>query len=50
MTDPPGLGTIAACEDKGLFHPHPDLPIYTDANSMHVKLVGGLPLDVVDVR
>ncbi|GAA5838092.1 hypothetical protein JCM5353_004495 [Sporobolomyces roseus] len=32
LTDPPGLETIIRCTDKGLFHPHPDLPIYTDVD------------------
>ncbi|GAA5877865.1 hypothetical protein JCM16303_000265 [Sporobolomyces ruberrimus] len=33
LTDPPGLETIVRCTDKGLFHPHPDLPIYTDVDA-----------------
>ncbi|GAA5901807.1 hypothetical protein JCM5296_002078 [Sporobolomyces johnsonii] len=32
MTDPPGLETIVRCNERGLFHPHPDLPIYTDVD------------------
>ncbi|GAA6059840.1 hypothetical protein JCM10212_003752 [Sporobolomyces blumeae] len=33
MTDPPGLETIVRCTDRGLFHPHPDLPLYTDVDA-----------------
>ncbi|GAA5938579.1 AMSH-like ubiquitin thioesterase [Sporobolomyces koalae] len=33
LTDPLGLETIVRCNDKALFHPHPDLPIYTDVDA-----------------
>ncbi|GAA6011037.1 hypothetical protein JCM11491_005917 [Sporobolomyces phaffii] len=33
LTDPPGLETIVRCTDRALFHPHPDLPIYTDVDA-----------------
>ncbi|GAA5905545.1 AMSH-like ubiquitin thioesterase [Sporobolomyces salmoneus] len=28
-----GLETIVQCNDKSLFHPHPDLPLYTDVDA-----------------
>ncbi|KAL8291604.1 hypothetical protein RQP46_001862 [Phenoliferia psychrophenolica] len=37
LTDPPGLETIVTCQLPGLFHPHPDLPIYTDTDHGHVQ-------------
>ncbi|GAA5946778.1 hypothetical protein JCM3765_002013 [Sporobolomyces pararoseus] len=33
LTDPPGLETIVRCNDKSLFHIHPDLPLYTDVDA-----------------
>ncbi|GAA5987156.1 hypothetical protein JCM5350_003864 [Sporobolomyces pararoseus] len=33
LTDPPGLETIVRCNDKSLFHVHPDLPLYTDVDA-----------------
>ncbi|KAJ8496895.1 hypothetical protein ONZ45_g12270 [Pleurotus djamor] len=38
LTDPPGLKTILDCTAKEAFHPHPDLPIYTDADKGHVQM------------
>ncbi|KAF7722633.1 hypothetical protein EC973_002905 [Apophysomyces ossiformis] len=38
MTDPPGLDIISTCKAERAFHPHPDLPIYTDTNDGHVHL------------
>ncbi|KAJ7483688.1 hypothetical protein B0H11DRAFT_1723216, partial [Mycena galericulata] len=29
LTDPPGLQTVLQCTAKQVFHPHPDMPIYT---------------------
>ncbi|KAH8827113.1 hypothetical protein DL96DRAFT_1529027 [Flagelloscypha sp. PMI_526] len=49
LTDPPGLKTILDCNAKESFHPHPDLPIYTDADKGHVK-VKDIPLEIVDIR
>lgn len=49
LTDPPGLQTILACDAKEAFHPHPDLPIYTDADKGHVQMKD-LPLEIVDLR
>ncbi|KAI6096144.1 hypothetical protein F5141DRAFT_1221083 [Pisolithus sp. B1] len=49
LTDPPGLQTILDCDAKEAFHPHPDLPIYTDADKGHVQMKD-LPLEIVDLR
>ncbi|SJL13221.1 uncharacterized protein ARMOST_16660 [Armillaria ostoyae] len=38
LTDPPGLQTILTCTAKEAFHPHPDQPIYTDADKGHVQM------------
>ncbi|CAD6581706.1 MAG: hypothetical protein CYPHOPRED_001688 [Cyphobasidiales sp. Tagirdzhanova-0007] len=50
ITDPPGLSIIGNCEDKAIFHPHVNAPIYTDAAGYHVWMAQGLRLEVVDVR
>jgi len=51
LTDPPGLGAILNCRQTGLFHPHKEQNIYTDALMPgHVKEVDNLPFDVVDLR
>ncbi|KAK4048287.1 hypothetical protein OIV83_004808 [Microbotryomycetes sp. JL201] len=51
MTDPPGLETIVRCDVQGLFHPHPDLPIYTDVDPSfgHCR-VRNIPFESVDLR
>ncbi|KIL63881.1 hypothetical protein M378DRAFT_79037 [Amanita muscaria Koide BX008] len=49
LTDPPGLKTILDCKATDAFHPHPDLPIYTDADKGHVQMKEG-PLEIVDLR
>ncbi|KAL5514611.1 hypothetical protein ACEPAG_1927 [Sanghuangporus baumii] len=49
LTDPPGLQTILECDQKSAFHPHPELPIYTDADKGHVQM-RDLPLEIVDLR
>ncbi|KAJ7594234.1 hypothetical protein C8J56DRAFT_926248 [Mycena floridula] len=49
LTDPPGLQTILACTEKAAFHPHPDTPIYTDADKGHVQMKD-LTLEIVDLR
>ncbi|KAI0062561.1 hypothetical protein BV25DRAFT_1885276 [Artomyces pyxidatus] len=49
LTDPPGLQTILECNAKEAFHPHPDRPIYTDADKGHVQ-IKDLTLEIVDLR
>ncbi|EIN14652.1 Mov34-domain-containing protein [Punctularia strigosozonata HHB-11173 SS5] len=49
LTDPPGLQTILDCTAKEAFHPHPDVPIYTDADKGHVVMKDN-PLEIVDLR
>jgi STAM-binding protein len=61
LTDPPGLGIIAQCRQPGLFHPHPDVPIYRDADLDptalreqspvgHAIVVPGMRFSVDDLR
>lgn len=49
LTDPPGIKTILECQAKEAFHPHPDLPIYTDADKGHVQM-RDMSLEIVDLR
>lgn len=49
LTDPPGLETILGCTEKAAFHPHPDQPIYTDADRGHVQMKDSA-LEIVDLR
>ncbi|KAF8064862.1 hypothetical protein FPV67DRAFT_1671168 [Lyophyllum atratum] len=49
LTDPPGLRTVLECKAKEAFHPHPDLPIYTDADKGHVQMKD-IQLEIVDLR
>ncbi|KAI9459317.1 hypothetical protein F5148DRAFT_983485 [Russula earlei] len=49
LTDPPGLQTILECRVTEAFHPHPDRPIYTDADKGHVQ-IRDLSLEIVDLR
>ncbi|KAI6019158.1 hypothetical protein EDC04DRAFT_435434 [Pisolithus marmoratus] len=49
LTDPPGLQTILACDAKEAFHPHPPIPIYTDADKGHIQMKD-LSLEIVDLR
>ncbi|KAI5821896.1 JAB1/MPN domain-containing protein [Schizophyllum commune Tattone D] len=49
LTDPPGLQIILNCQAKEAFHPHPDKPIYTDADREHVYLKEA-HLEIVDLR
>ncbi|KIK48623.1 hypothetical protein CY34DRAFT_798143 [Suillus luteus UH-Slu-Lm8-n1] len=49
LTDPPGLQTILDCNVKEAFHPHPEVPIYTDADKGHVQMKD-IPLEIVDLR
>jgi STAM-binding protein len=51
LTDPPGLKTILNCRQSGLFHPHGEGQIYTDATRPgHVQELPGLGFEVVDMR
>lgn len=51
LTDPPGLSSILKCTQTGLFHPHIDNDIYTDAlRPGHVHEAKGLKYDIVDLR
>ncbi|WPH04165.1 Hypothetical protein R9X50_00705300 [Acrodontium crateriforme] len=51
LTDPPGLPHVLACEKKGLFHPHSESHLYTDAlKPGHVVEGPGLRFQVVDLR
>lgn len=61
LTDPPGLKAILACSLPGLFHPHTEREVYTDADSGvgaggkdggkgHVFEAKGLRFEVVDLR
>ncbi|KAI5119469.1 hypothetical protein M0805_007203 [Coniferiporia weirii] len=49
LTDPPGLQTILKCGQTNAFHPHPELPIYTDADKGHVQMKD-MSLEIVDLR
>ncbi|KAJ7862988.1 hypothetical protein B0H13DRAFT_2565897 [Mycena leptocephala] len=49
LTDPPGLQTIQNCNAEQAFHPHPDGPIYTDADKGHVQVCEAT-LEIVDLR
>ncbi|EQL38530.1 hypothetical protein RJZ56_004787 [Blastomyces dermatitidis] len=51
LTDPPGLKCVLACTQPGLFHPHSEPNIYTDAlRPGHVFEAKGLEFEVVDFR
>ncbi|KIY64646.1 JAB1/MPN domain-containing protein [Cylindrobasidium torrendii FP15055 ss-10] len=50
LTDPSGLGTILGCQARSAFHPHPEGPIYTDADRGHVTLKDEMSLEIVDLR
>ncbi|KAE8350439.1 hypothetical protein BDV28DRAFT_139097 [Aspergillus coremiiformis] len=51
LTDPPGLKTVLNCTQPGLFHPHPETNIYTDAlRPGHVFEARGLEFETVDLR
>ncbi|KAJ7107507.1 hypothetical protein C8R44DRAFT_834252 [Mycena epipterygia] len=49
LTDPPGLQVLLQCNAKQAFHPHPDVPIYTDADRGHIQMREA-PLEIVDLR
>ena len=51
LTDPPGMKTVLNCTQTGLFHPHAESNIYTDAlRPGHVYEAKGLEFEVVDLR
>lgn len=51
LTDPPGMKTVLNCTQTGLFHPHAESNIYTDAlRPGHVYEAKELEFDVVDLR
>ncbi|PGH23833.1 hypothetical protein AJ80_02081 [Polytolypa hystricis UAMH7299] len=51
LTDPPGLKTVLACKQPGLFHPHGEEDIYTDAlRPGHVYEAKGLQFEIMDLR
>ncbi|PSK54020.1 AMSH-like protease sst2 [Elsinoe australis] len=51
LTDPPGKQTVLNCTQQGLFHPHAQSNLYTDALSPgHVSELKGLQFQVVDIR
>ncbi|OCH90506.1 Mov34-domain-containing protein [Obba rivulosa] len=49
LTDPGGLQVILDCKAKEAFHPHPEVPIYTDCDNSHVQMKD-MPLEIVDLR
>lgn len=51
LTDPPGMKSVLGCTKTGLFHPHDETNIYTDAlRPGHVYEAEGLRFDIVDLR
>lgn len=51
LTDPPGLKSVLGCTQTGLFHPHAETNLYTDAlRPGHVFEAKGLEFDTVDLR
>jgi STAM-binding protein len=51
LTDPPGLPAVLNCHQKGLFHPHSEKNLYTDASRPgHVVEGPGLKFQSVDLR
>ncbi|KAI8062550.1 hypothetical protein BC940DRAFT_308532 [Gongronella butleri] len=50
LTDPPGLEVISNCRIQRAFHPHDDLPIYTDTHSHSHVRTKAYDLKVVDLR
>lgn len=51
LTDPPGMKSVINCTQTGLFHPHAEERIYTDAlRPGHVYEAKGLEFEVVDLR
>ncbi|KAK3067361.1 hypothetical protein LTR53_015821, partial [Teratosphaeriaceae sp. CCFEE 6253] len=51
LTAPPGLQAVLGCHQSGLFHPHAETDLYTDAlRPGHVVEGPGLRFEVVDLR
>ncbi|KAI4260022.1 MAG: hypothetical protein LQ352_000518 [Teloschistes flavicans] len=51
LTDPPGMRSILNCTQTGLFHPHSESNVYTDAlRPGHVYEARGLEFEIVDLR
>ncbi|KAK5113547.1 hypothetical protein LTR62_003416 [Meristemomyces frigidus] len=55
LTAPPGLGAVLECRRQGLFHPHEERSLYTDAmgtgtGTGHVVEGEGMAVEVVDLR
>jgi STAM-binding protein len=51
LTSPPGLPAVLGCHQKGLFHPHAETNLYTDAlRPGHVVEGPGLKFETVDLR
>ncbi|KAI9308460.1 hypothetical protein BJ944DRAFT_260165 [Cunninghamella echinulata] len=50
LTDPPGLDVISSCKIERAFHPHPDLPIYTDTHNVSHVRKENYEIKVVDLR
>ncbi|KAI5249134.1 JAB1/MPN domain-containing protein [Aureobasidium subglaciale] len=51
LTDPPGKEAILNCHKPGIFHPHDEGNLYTDAlRPGHVSELSGLQFQVVDLR
>ncbi|KAJ6529587.1 hypothetical protein B0H10DRAFT_2248369 [Mycena sp. CBHHK59/15] len=44
-----GLQTVLQCTAKQALHPHPEVPIYTDADGGHVQMRDAA-LEIVDLR
>lgn len=51
LTDPPGLRSVLTCTQSGIFHPHAETNIYTDAlRPGHVFEAVGMPFETADLR
>lgn len=51
LTEPPGLEHVLNCRKPGVFHPHEEGNLYTDAmRPGHVVEGPGLGFEVVDLR
>lgn len=54
LTDPPGLSIISQCQQGTGFHPHPNVPLYTEADSPdsgHVILLPDrVQVKLIDLR
>ena len=51
LTDPPGKQAILNCHQPGIFHPHAQTNLYTDASRPgHVNELKGLQFQLVDLR